>query len=91
MATIQASDDTAETTKRGRASSNSPPMNNKKQKELDNCVMCAKPAVEESLESVWWGHSKCVKISADQCLVLSNISSNIVFFAQNVYLSYQVP
>ena len=83
MTTIQASEDATEANKRGRVSSNSPPMNNKKQKDADNCVTCSEPTVEDALQCVWcerWEHSKCVKISADQYLVLSDISSNIVFF-----------
>ena len=70
-----------------------PPTNTKKQKEVDNRVKCNEPAVEDALECVWcerWEHSKRIKISVDQYAVLSNIPSNIVFFAHNVYSSYQV-
>ena len=93
MTTIQISKDTTQNIKRGRVSSNTPPTNTKKQKEVDNCVKCNEPAVEDALECAWcewWEHSKCIKISVDQYAVLSNIPSNIVFFAHNVYSSYQV-
>ena len=93
MTTIQIYEDTTETIKRGRVSSNTPPTYTKKQKEVDNCIICNEPAIEEALECVWcerWEYSKCIKISFDQCAVLSNIPSNIVLFAHNVYSSYQV-
>ena len=93
MTSIQNSEDTTETIKRGRVSSNTPPMNTKKQKEVDYCVRCNELAVEDALECVWckwWENIKCIKISVDQYAVLSNIPSNIVFFAHNVYSSYQV-
>ena len=83
MTTIQVTANTAELNKRGRVFSNSPPMSSKKQKEVDNCVTCGEPTVEDPLECVWcerWEHSKCVKISNGQCSVLSNIPSNVVFF-----------
>ena len=83
MTTIQITEDTAEPNKRGRVSSNSLPMSSKKQKEADNCLTCGEPTVEDLLECVWceqWEHSKCVKISKDQCSALSNILNNVVFF-----------
>ena len=51
-----------------------------KQKEVDNCVKCGEPTIEDPLESVWWEHSKYVELSSDQCPALSNIPSNAVFF-----------
>ena len=87
MTTIQISEDTTETIKWGSVSSNTPPTNTKKQKEVDNCVKCNEPAVEDALERVrceWWEHSKCIKISVDQYVVI------LYFFAHNVYSSYQV-
>ena len=62
---------------------NSPPTNTKKQKEVETCVACSEPVVEDALECIWcerWEHSKCIKISIDQYSVLSNLPSNIVFF-----------
>ena len=88
MTTIQVTEDTAEPNKRGRVSSNSPSMSNKKQKEVDNCVSCGEPTIEDPLECVWcerWEHSKCVKISKDQCSALSNIPSNVVFFCSRCF------
>ena len=79
---IHASEDAS--TKRGRKlSGNSPPKNTKKQKEVDNCLTCNEPAIEDALECVWCEqlqHSKCIKISPSQYSALSNISSNVVFF-----------
>ena len=91
MTTIQVTKNTTEPNKRGRVSSNSPPMSSKKQKEADNCVSCDELTIKDPLECMWcerWEHSKCVKISKDQYLALSNIPRNVVFFVLNAYSSY---
>ena len=61
---------------------NSPPdKENKKHKEED-CLICSEVATEDVLECVWCDgrvHSKCVKMSEEQIILLGNVR-NIVFF-----------
>ena len=61
---------------------NSPPdKENKKHKEED-CLICSEVATEDVLECVWCDgrvHSKCVKMSEEQIILLGNVR-NVVFF-----------
>ena len=70
MTTIQATEDATETTKRERVSSNSPPTNSEKQKEVDNCVTCSEPAVEDALEQ-----SRVARPSSAQGVIACSISA----------------
>jgi len=52
-------------------------------KAKETCVACSEKATEDILECVWCDgrvHWTCTKISADQCVVLDSVASNIAFF-----------
>jgi len=49
----------------------------------ETCTICSEPATENVLECGWCEckqHSACLGISADQCVTLNTVSSNIVYF-----------
>ena len=61
----------------------SSPASKEDKKLKDHCLVCQKPANDNVFECAWCdGHqrSQCTKISSEQCEVLSNVVSNIVFF-----------
>ena len=52
-------------------------------KAKETCVACSEKATEDILECVWCDgrvHRTCTKISADQCVVLNSVASDIAFF-----------
>jgi len=64
--------------KRGATS----PSSKDSKKREDECLICCKPATKDILECYWCEgrqHSACSKISEEQCKVLSEISSNVIF------------
>ena len=66
--------------KRPRSQSVSP------SKLLENCIACSEKATDDVLECSWCEgrlHGACTKISTDQCSMLHNVTSNIVFFSDS--------
>ena len=48
------------------------------------CVVCNNPETDSILECVWCEarlHSKCVKLSDEQCILIENATRNVVFFS----------
>ena len=65
--------------KRGASS---PPNKEKKKQKEEDCLICSEVATEDVLECVWCDgrvHSKCVKISEEQIILLGNVR-NVLFF-----------
>jgi len=61
----------------------SSPASKEDKKLKDQCLVCQEPATDDVFECVWCEgrqHSQCIKISSEQCNVLSNIVTNVVFF-----------
>jgi len=71
--------------RKGLASSVSPE-SNKQHQEGDICVVCKTTIVDAeecSIECQWcqlWVHSKCTKLSNEECAILQKSNTNIMFF-----------
>ena len=61
----------------------SSPVSKEDKKLKDQCLVCQEPVNDNVFECAWCEgrqHSQYTKISSEQCEVLSNVVSNIVFF-----------
>jgi len=61
----------------------SSPASKEEKKLKDQCLVCQELANADVFECAWCEghqHSQCTKISSEQCEVLSDVVSNIVFF-----------
>lgn len=61
----------------------SPASKDSKKHKDEECIICCKPATDNIMECVWCEarlHAGCAKLSEEQCILIGNASSNIVFF-----------
>ena len=61
----------------------SPPSKDGKKHKDEDCIICCKPATDNVMECVWCDarlHASCIKLSEEQCVLIGNASSNVLFF-----------
>ena len=69
-----------------KRTASSPPNKEGKKTKEDDCLTFHQPATENILECIWCDgrlHAGCVGLSKDQCNVLIDVATNIVFFCSS--------
>jgi len=66
-----------------KRTASSPPSKDGEKHKDEDCLVCCNPATGNVMKCVWCEarlHTKCAKLSEEQCILIGNASRNVVFF-----------